>query len=256
MEDEAATTAATNVELNGEQNGVAEEGNLTPMQFMQKQMETLMSMQLKMTQGTISNTTPQENNTLADDWRRVEGSSTRKLVRQVKVPEGRHDMSLAEFRTYSKDCKDYAFLTQYSDQQVVLQMRLHMDVDLKRAIDTNYCDVWDSYTVEDAIKAVGSIVNEISNPAVYRKEFDNMEQPGDEPIREFVVRLKTCAIDCNFVCPYEETHDLTLPCFAKRAYVTSRHFAKRAYVHHRFCQRGVSENLAKNRFFTYKHYFP
>ena len=52
-------------------------------------------------------------------------------------------------------------------------------------------------------------MNETSNPAVYRKEFDGMQQKIDEPIREFVTCLKTCSIDCNFVCPYKENHDLT-----------------------------------------------
>ena len=91
------------------------------------------------------------------------------VVRQVKVPEGSYNMSVAEFRTFRKDCMDYKILTHYTNQQVVLQMRLNMDSDLKRAVDTNYRDTWDNFTVEEAIKAVGTIVNEVSNPSVYRK---------------------------------------------------------------------------------------
>ena len=102
------------------------------------------------------------------------------VVRQVKVPEGIYSTSTAEFRTYRKDCMDYQTLTGYTEKQVVLQMRLNMDNDLKRAVDTNYKDEWDRFTVEQAIKAVGMIVNEISNPAVYRKEFDCMHQMQDE----------------------------------------------------------------------------
>ena len=118
-------------------------------------------------------------------------------------------MSLTEYRTYRKDCRDYVFLTRYTDQQVVLQMRLNMDAELKRAVDANYGELWDRYTVEEALTSIGDIVNETSNPAVYRKEFDGMQQKIDEPIREFITRLKTCSIDCNFVCPYNENHDLT-----------------------------------------------
>ena len=171
------------------------EGGGNMMEQMQ-QMEKLMQMQMQMMKmnfsaGGLDTSSTSQGNTLADTW--TQEGFVRKQVRQVKVPEGRHNMSLAEFRTYSKDCRDYQFLTQYSDQQVVLQMRLNMDVDLKRAIDTNYSDEWDSKTVDDAIEAVGSIVNEIRNPAVYRKEFDGMQQRNDEPIREFVQNLKSVA---------------------------------------------------------------
>ena len=129
-------------------------------------------------------------------------------VKNVKVPEGRYNMSLAEFRTYSNDCHAYRTLTKYEDAQIVLQLRLNMDAELKRAIDTNYMD-WNSRTVEEAVEIVGKIVNQISNPAVYRKEFDSMLQNENETIREFVTRLRGCAIDCSFTCPFDDTHDLT-----------------------------------------------
>ena len=61
------------------------------------------------------------------------------IPQNIKVPEVRYTMSLSEFRTYSKDCLDYKTLTGYTDNQIVLQMRLHMDSDLKQSIvDTNY----------------------------------------------------------------------------------------------------------------------
>ena len=50
---------------------------------------------------------------------------------------------------------------------------------------------------------------QMSNCAVYRKTFHNMSQGEDETIREFTTRLRSCAADCAFVCPYDETHDLT-----------------------------------------------
>ena len=64
-------------------------------------------------------------------------------------------------------------------------------------------------SLEDAICAVQKIVTKTSNAAVYQKEFDTMNQHDYEPIREDVTRLKACSIDCNFVCPYDENHDLT-----------------------------------------------
>ena len=36
--------------------------------------------------------------------------------RQVKVPEGRHNMNPCEFTTYRKDCLDYKKLTQFTNK--------------------------------------------------------------------------------------------------------------------------------------------
>ena len=119
-------------------------------------------------------------------------------------------MSLADFRSFSTDCETYHQLTGLSDQQVVLQLRLHMDADLKRAIDTNYPE-WSRKTVVDqAIEIVSEIVNQTSNPPKYIKEFDNMVEGEDKSIREFVTRLGRCAIDCFFTCPFDNTQDLKL----------------------------------------------
>ena len=67
----------------------------------------------------------------------------------------------------------------------------------------------DSFTLDETIKTIGKIVNHISNPVVYRKEFDSLSKSQDEPIREFITRLKSCAIDCIFTYPCNEEHDLT-----------------------------------------------
>ena len=56
-------------------------------------------------------------------------------VRQVKVPEGRYAMNADEFSPFRKDCIYYQRLTNYTDKQVVLQMRMNMDTDLNQAID-------------------------------------------------------------------------------------------------------------------------
>ena len=134
--------------------------------------------------------------------------ATQPHVKNVKVPEGRYNMSQSEFRTYATDCRSYFQLTGLTDAQVVLQLRLNMDSDLKRAIDTNYPE-WNTQTVEEAINTVKEIVKQTSNPAVYIKEFDNIVEGENESIREFITRLRSCAIDCSFTCPYEPSHDLT-----------------------------------------------
>ena len=83
-----------------------------------------------------------------------------------------------------------------------------MDSDLKRIIDTNHPE-WDTLSVEQAVGVVGHIVTEVSNPAVYRKRFDQILQKRDETIQEFVTNLHVCAMDCAFVCRFDQSHKLT-----------------------------------------------
>ena len=78
-------------------------------------------------------------------------------------------MNLSEYHTYCKDCRDRKTLTNYTDNQVALQMYLNMNNDLKTEIDTNYSTSWDLFTIGETIKTVGKIVNYINNPVVYGK---------------------------------------------------------------------------------------
>ena len=78
-------------------------------------------------------------------------------------------MTAAEFRSYRQDCIDYKTLTRYTDQEVVMQIRLNMDTDLKRAIDTNFKSQWGSSTVDEALDSISELILQLSNPAVYRR---------------------------------------------------------------------------------------
>ena len=95
-------------------------------------------------------------------------------VRQVKCPEGRYNMTPAEFRSYKQDCIDYKKLTRYSDQEVVMQLRLNMDTDLKHAVDTNIKSEWSYLTVEVALNKISKLILQLSNPAVHRRDFDEI----------------------------------------------------------------------------------
>ena len=90
--------------------------------------------------------------------------------------------------------------------QVVLQIRMNMDDDLKRAIDTNFNNIWDNFTIGEALDA---IVKHVSNPVVHRKDFDDTCQREGDSFKEFLTRLKACAADCSFKFPFDDSHDLT-----------------------------------------------
>ena len=129
--------------------------------------------------------------------------------KNIKAPEGRHDMTASEFRTYTKDCQDYKSLTNCEDKQLVIQMRLNMDSEMKRSIDTNFGESWNQFSLVKALSSIKTLLKCNSNPAIFRKEFDKMFQQTGESIREYITRLKICALDCDFCCPFDPEHDLT-----------------------------------------------
>ena len=77
---------------------------------------------------------------------------------------------------------DYKKVTKYSDEEIVIQMRLSMNVDLKSAIDTHYGKIWNILFVDNAARIINELINHISYPAVYREVLDHMKQLKDEPI--------------------------------------------------------------------------
>ena len=78
------------------------------------------------------------------------GAHNIKPVRDVKIFEGVYTTSPSDYRTYRRvDCQ---MLTQYSDRQVVMQMHLNMDIDLKRSVETNYNTQWDAFAMKMHLK--------------------------------------------------------------------------------------------------------
>ena len=88
-------------------------------------------------------------------------------------------------------------------------MRMNMDEALKQAVDANYSDTWETFTVTQALKAIETLVKRTTNPVVFRKQFDGIVQTNTESMNEFFTHLKICAADCDFICPFEPTHNLT-----------------------------------------------
>ena len=51
-----------------------------------------------------------------------------------------------------------------------------MENDLKRAINTNYSDKWDSFTLDEAIRTLEKIVDHFSNLMIKMNLFANLSQ--------------------------------------------------------------------------------
>ena len=97
----------------------------------------------------------------------------------------------------------------YTDQELVMQVWLHMDIDLKDAIDTNSKYQWCLFIVDEALDSISELIKQLSSLPVYRIEETLMSWNRKQMRGEFIMRLKACSPDCDFVWPYEATHDLT-----------------------------------------------
>ena len=62
------------------------------------------------------------------------------------------------------------------DTQLAIQMRLGMDTEMKRAIDTNFGEEWNTFTLDKALASVKELLKCNSNTAIFRKEFDSIFQ--------------------------------------------------------------------------------
>ena len=120
-----------------------ENGEGNDLQTQINELQKLVQLQVQAMQMQTQMLAQQNEQSLRSRTLATSTTATSTGIREVKVPDGHYNMNLSEYRTYCKDCRDYKTLTNYTDNQVVLQMRLNMDNDLKRAIDTNYSTSWD-----------------------------------------------------------------------------------------------------------------
>ena len=51
------------------------------------------------------------------------------------------------------------------------------------------------------LKTIESVVMKRANPAVHQMNFGNLTQHESESIQDFLVCIRTLAIDCEFSCP-------------------------------------------------------
>ena len=58
------------------------------------------------------------------------------------------------------------------------------------------------------LRMIEVLVTQKSNPMVHQITFASMSQHEDEPIQQYIVRLRGMATDCNFSCPRCE-HDIS-----------------------------------------------
>jgi len=134
----------------------------------------------------------------------------------VNAPQLRSDMTHPEYRKFRVDWTVYKTLTKTPRDQVAAIIYNACDSAVQNSI-INTCDNFFTLNEDAILTTIEKIVTQQSNPSVHRLAFSNISQSETESIKDFLVRLKSTAKDCEFQCPNCQ-HDL-LPLNVKDQFI-------------------------------------
>ena len=124
----------------------------------------------------------------------------------VKLPSIIAEMTHPQFRKFRIDWDVYKKITGFPTAHVGPLLYSACDSDVQTSISTSstFFDL-----DEDAmLKAIELIVTKRVNPTVHRMNFSNISQHENETVQDFLTRLCSSAVDCEFLCP-ECEHDIS-----------------------------------------------
>ena len=129
----------------------------------------------------------------------------KKLTARTNVdpPPIKSEMTTAEFRKWITDWDVYRQISDISGSDIALYIYNACDEDTQSAI-VNTEDNFFAMDFDDILVLLQNLVTKKSNPAVHRLTFSNLIQGDNEAVKDFVVRLKSAAKDCEFACPNPE----------------------------------------------------
>ena len=116
-------------------------------------------------------------------------------------------MSHPQFCKFLINWKVYKCMTSLPIDQIASHLYRTCDEVVQDSLVNSHCDFL-SMDENTMLKAIESSVTKSCNPAVHRMNFGNLNQHENEPIKDFLVRLRSMAIDCEFICP-SCNHDLS-----------------------------------------------
>ena len=127
-------------------------------------------------------------------------------IATASAPHIKSEMTNPEFRKLMIDWSVFKKMTRLSDARVADQVYTSCDPSVQTSI-INTTDDFFALSEDEIFKLIEKIVTKRSNPSVYRLAFSNLAQSDGEAVKDYVVRLKSHARDCEFACPHCK-HDL------------------------------------------------
>ena len=125
----------------------------------------------------------------------------------IPLPTLKSDITQGEFRKFKIDWNVYKSLTNTPSAQIAAQLYAACDSSVQSAIINTHDDFF-TKTEEAILQILEKLCTKRSNPTVHRLTFSNLTQAQNEPIQDFVIRLRSAAKDCEFSCPSCH-HDLS-----------------------------------------------
>ena len=124
----------------------------------------------------------------------------------ASAPPIKAEMTNPEFRKLKIDWEVFQSMTNLPTSQLAAHIYTSCDSSVQTSIINSTSDFFK--LDEAAIFALlEKIVTKRSNPSVHRLGFSNLAQSEGEAVKDFVIRLKSHARDCEFSCPSCK-HDL------------------------------------------------
>ena len=117
----------------------------------------------------------------------------------AKLSELSPDMTHPQFRKFLQDWNVYKNITHLQPQQLTAHLYNACDDVVRNSLINTYPNFL-QMTEEEALNALKSIVTQRVNPELHRKEFGDIIQGEHDSIKDFVVRLRSAAIECSFEC--------------------------------------------------------
>lgn len=125
----------------------------------------------------------------------------------ARPPQLHLEMTPQQFRKFRIDWEVFTRITDMPTSQANTQLYSCADESVQNAIINTYPKFFTT-NPDKLLEMTEALVTQKSNPMVHRMTFASISQHEDEPIQQYLVRLRSTAIDCNFSCPNCD-HDLS-----------------------------------------------
>jgi len=125
----------------------------------------------------------------------------------AKSPSITFEMTHPQFRKFCVDWDVYKTITTIPTTELPAHLYNACDPDVQNSI-INAIQNFLQLNEQAALDAIESVVTRRSNPAIHRMSFSTINQGEHEPIKDFLIRLRSAAVECEFDCPNCK-HDLS-----------------------------------------------
>ena len=119
---------------------------------------------------------------------------------KIDPPRIKSEMTKAEYRKLRHDWGVFKSMSQIPDTQIAAQIYSTCDSTVQTSIIAYFPNFFEFHE-DQILDEIENIVTKSSNPAVHRFTFSNMSQSDGESIQQYIIRLKSAALDCAYACP-------------------------------------------------------